>query len=208
MKPIGWLVPLVAGLAACAPDSTYADGETCADGEMCGRVVEAEDARVSREVAVSLDVAVFWHHDDIHARVQYWPMVAASVTGSVPFDFSGALPEGLSDDEMIEIENPETGVADPGAGRVGIAQVYLTAPDAVDDNPEGVNAFDVGVVLGMARDVTLFYAPVDLDTTAGIRWFWPQIEDQAIDAGYHLFVDGIEVDLTTPIEAELGYVAA
>ena len=174
---------------------------------MCGHVVEAEDARLSREDTVSLDVAIFWHHDDIYARQQYAPMVAASVTGNVPVDFSGALPEAPSDDAMIEIENPETGVADPGAGRIGIAQVYLTASGAVEENPEGVNSLDVDLVLGMARDVTLFYTPVDLDTTAGIRWFWPQIEDQAIDAGYHLFVEGVEVDLTTPIEAELGYVA-
>ena len=202
MKQMMGLVALFGSLAGCAPQSE------CAQREVCGRVVEGEAARLSKDDAVSLDVAIFWHYDGNPGRVQYLPMVAASVTdGSVPFDFSGALPEKLSDDQMIEIENPETGVADPGAGRVGIAQVYLTAPDAVDDDPEGVNALDVDLVLGMARDVTLFYTPVDLDTTAGIRWFWPQIDDQAIDTGYHLFVDGVEVDLTTSIEAELGYVA-
>jgi hypothetical protein len=96
---------------------------------------------------------------------------------------------------------------DESAPWVGAAQFYLTAPGALESNWEGVEAFDVGLVLGMSRDATLFYTPVDLETTAGIRDLAPRIDDQPISAGYHLFVEGVEVDLTTPIEAELGYVA-
>src|SRR6185436_8430435 len=113
---------------------------------------------------VSLDVAVFWLHDDPTARQMYAPMVVASVTGNVPVDFSGVLPDTLADDEMIAIENPETGVADPGAGRVGVAHVYLTTSGSVEEDPESVNALNEDLVLGMARDVRLFYTPVDLDT--------------------------------------------
>ena len=198
MKPMIGLVALLGSLAGCAPQSE------CAEGEMCGRVVEGQDARLSKE-DVSLDVAIFWHHADTSGRQQYAPMVVASVTGSVPVDFSSALPEAPPDEGMIGIEDSETGVVDPDAGLIATGRVYLTASGAVGENPEGVNSLDVDLVLGMARAVGLFYTPVDLDSTARIHVLHG-IEDQPLDAGYHLFVEGVEVDLTTPIEAELGYV--
>ena len=198
MKPMMGLVALLGSVAACAPQSE------CAEGEICGRVVEGEDARLSREDAVSLDVAIFWHYADPGGSRQYTPMVVASVTGSVPVDFSNALPVAPPDEAMIGIEDSETGVVDPDAGLIATGGVYLTASGAVEENPEGVNSLDVDLVLGMARTVGLFYTPVDLDSTARIHALHGI--DQPLDAGYHLFVEGVEVDLTTPIEAELGYV--
>ena len=198
MKSMMGLVALFGSLAGCAPQSA------CADGEVCGRVVEGEDSRLSKD-AVSLEVALFWH---VFLPGSPFHPISAPFEGTLPLDFSIAISEPPPPEATFQIEDPELGVTvDESAPWVGSAQFYLTAPGALESNWEGVEAFDVGLVLGMSRDATLFYTPVDLETTAGIRDLAPRIDDQPISAGYHLFVEGVEVDLTTPIEAELGYVA-
>ena len=173
---------------------------------MCGRVVEGADSRLSREDAVSLDVAILWAcHDPTGGSSTHAPMLVASVTGNVPVDFSGALPEtGLPDDELFPLEDPVTGRTDTG-GLLGRGRVSLTASGAVEEDPVRVGQLDEELVLGMARDVVLIYAPLDVDST--MRMIYGFDDDRPIDAGFHLYVEGVEVDLTTPIEAELGYVA-
>jgi len=203
MKPMMGLVALFGSLAGCAPESA------CAEGEVCGRVVEGEDARLSKD-AVSLDVAVFWHHDDVYARQLYAPMVLASVSSNVPVDFSGALPDAPDDDGLIQIEDPDPDVGvvtDPDAPFVGVGAIYVTSAGAVEDEPERLQGLDQELVLGMVREMTLFYTPVDLDSPAGIRGLWNLLDDEPIGAGYHLYFGAEEVDLNTPVEAELGYVA-
>jgi hypothetical protein len=202
MKPIGWLVAVIGGVAGCAPDSARTDRE------MRGRVVEGADAGLAREDGPSLDVAIFWLHRSEDASRQYAPMKVASVEGDVPVDFSGALPDTPSDDQLIPIHDPKTGFVPDPEGVVGLGMLYVTAGGALEDNPVGVNALDVGVVLGMARDTLVFFTSVDLETTDGLEPFPTElIDEQPLAAGYHLFIGPDEVDLATPIEAELGYVA-
>ena len=188
-------IGLLSGCAAEGP---------CATDTVCGRVVEGEDARLSKN-SVSVEVTLFWHA--FLPESPFHP-IGAAFEGTLPLDFSIAISEPPPPEATFQIEDPELGVTvDESAPWVGSAQFYLTAPGALETNWEGVEAFDTDLVLGMSRDATLFYTPVDLETTAGIRDLAPRIDDQPIAAGYHLYIGRDEVDLTTPIEAELGYVA-
>jgi hypothetical protein len=213
MKPLAFAA--VAGsLVACAlplGDDPASESDStihlspASDLTLRGRVIGGEGKKT---VEASLDVAVFWLHYNVEGDQRYAPMKVASAEGELPVDFSGALPDAPSADQVRAIHDPKTDfVPDPDAV-IGLGMLYVTTDGALEENPEGVEALDVGVVLGMVRDVRLFFTSVDLETTDGLEPFPSElIDDQSLAAGYHLFFGPDEVDLATPVEAELGYVA-
>ena len=185
--------------------------DSAADPRGIGADVTAPDDADATEPDVTgeptaFELALFWQvFDPWHP---YHPLSAA-YEGTLPSKFSLVLDDPPPAEATYQIEDPELGVVvDESAPWVGCAHVYLTAPGALEENWEGVEAFDVGLVLGMSRDATVFYTPVDLETTAGIRSISGLIDDQPISAGYHLYLGPDEVDLDTPLEAEVGYIAS
>jgi hypothetical protein len=165
-----------------------------------------DGSRTSTPDGASLDVAIFWLHFGVNGRPVYAPMKVASVEGDVPVEFSGTIPDTPSADQLRPIHDLKTDfVPDPDAV-YGMGMLYVTTGGALEENPEGVDSLDIGVVLGMARDTGLFFTSVDLENSEGVE---PRlkIDDWPLAAGYHLFIAGDEVDLDTPIEAELGYIA-
>jgi hypothetical protein len=72
---------------------------------------------------------------------------------------------------------------------------HRVARGSVDANPSGVSALDRDLVIGQTNGF-LFWTPIDLP--AGV-WHIRGLLDEAapLSAGYHLFIDGKEVDLET-----------
>lgn len=119
-----------------------------------------------------------------------WPLTY-EVSGDVPLEFAFDVLEPPPDEARFPIEESDGATVLPGAERVGSAQIALVSDGAVESNPLGVSAGDLDLVLGMS-DLVLFYTPVDLATTDGVR-VWSTIE-APITAGYHLYdvTNGVE----------------
>ena len=206
MKPI-LLVALGSGCVLPMPstaDSAAADAGGIGADETVSSSTDATASDASGEPP-AFELALFWQvFDPFHP---YHPLSAA-YEGTLPSKFSLVLDEAPPAEATYQVEDPELGVVvDESAPWVACAHVYLTAPGALEENWEGVEAFDRNLVLGMSRNATVFYTPVDLETAAGIRGFFGYDYDQPISAGYHLYLGLVEVDLDTPLEAEVGYIA-
>jgi len=79
-----------------------------------------------------------------------------------------------------------------------VAGIYRLAPGVLSAAPSGVIALDRDKVLGRVPGVVLFWTPTDLATFAGIRGM--RDASGPIAAGYHLFRNGEEIDMTTSLQ--------
>ena len=214
MKPMIF-VALGTGLAGCTVAADSAGEDSTAPPEasttfgprLHGRVIEGDGATAKTEDEASLDLAIFWDHYDTEGRDAYAPMKVASVLGVMPLDFEGTLPGAPSADQVRPIHYAKTDyVPDPEAV-YGWGAPYATAHRALEEDPEGVESFDLDLVLGMSRDARLFFTSVDLETREGFEGLPEILDDRPLAAGYHLFVGSLEVDFASFIQVELGYVA-
>ena len=113
-------------------------------------------------------------------------MKVASVLGSLPLDFAGTLPEAPSADQVRPIHDLKTDFVPDRKAVAGFGPLYVLAHGALEDDPQGVEAFDLDLVLGMSRDARIFYNSVDLDTTEGLEPAPKIVDDRPLAAGYHL----------------------
>jgi hypothetical protein len=206
MKPM-MFVALAVGLAACTvpADSAGEDSGPTFGPRIQGRVIEGDGWTAKTADPASLDLAIFWHHNDTTGRDPYAPMKLASAIGSFPLDFAGTLPAAPSSDQLIPLHDAKTDVVPDPDAFVGFGNVYVLAHGALEDDPEGVESLDLDLVLGMSRDAAIFYTSVDLDTTEGLEPAAWCVDDWPLAAGYHLCVGSLEVDLASTISVELGY---
>lgn len=133
------------------------------------------------------EIVILWQ---ILLPTQQYHPARAVIEGDLE-RFRVVLPAEPPVDGRHAVEDPQTGDTPPGATRIASAAIYRVVAGKLDANPEGVNALDVDIVIGQT-DGSIFWTPVDLP--AG----WAAGRS-ALSAGYHLFLNGVEVDLGTQL---------
>jgi hypothetical protein len=139
------------------------------------------------------DIVILWR--TFHPSEQYFP---ARVAYEGNLDrFRVILPDEPPAAGLYQIEDPETGLEPPDAPWVAAGSIYRVVAGKLDSNLEGVRSLDTDIVIGQTRGV-IVWTPVELPpgwhlSTKGIA----RSSDEPLAAGYHLFVDFVEVDLGT-----------
>jgi hypothetical protein len=141
------------------------------------------------------DIVILWRTFD--PSKSYEPQ-RAEIEGDLT-RFRVVLPDEPPVEGRYPLEDPETGVSYEGAVEIAAGAIYRVVDGKMESNPEGVTALDVDTVIGQTK-AWLVWTPVDLPAgwqhgaRAGV------IESDApLSAGYHLFIDGVEVDIGTLI---------
>jgi hypothetical protein len=141
------------------------------------------------------ELVMLWR---IYEPSQPYEPQRVTTDGDVLSKFGVILDGPPSEDARFALEDPVTGVQlDPDAVRVAGGGLYRVAAGALDASPEGVIALDVDKVIGQADGLSVLWTPVDLPSTEGVRGFDPGAPLGPLAAGYHLFVNGREVDAGT-----------
>jgi len=184
--------------SACEPIYCGCSGSECDEAhESLGECERSHAACYDPvDFPAGVEVVALWRTYDPSSG--YEPQVV-SISGALA-SFVLEPPLEPSSDGRYAIEDPELGEqTDPNAPRVAMAGIFVVAAGAIDSTPDGVIALDRDKVLGQARGALLFWTPVDLLDSRGVRGFDPAQPIGPLSAGYHLFLYGEEVPLTTEL---------
>lgn len=150
------------------------------------------------------DVVFFWQ---IFQPGQAFEPIEAEWTGSTPNAITLVLGDPPPPEASYPIEDPVSGVqTDPEAPLVAMALLALVPTGTLENEREALLSMDPGTIHGMA-DVVLFYTPVDLPDSQGVRWlngFW----NAPLEEGFHLFDpwNAVELPLDTPVVVWLNHI--
>ncbi len=181
-------------------DSGAAGDDDPIDDGVATEALAKGDYRLAMNVPgaeASDSVAFMWNVYDPEAP--YLPTAAQLVPQGEGFVIA-LDPAGPPAEAFYPVEGEDGATVEPGAPSVAAAYIFEVAPGSIDGDTSALIAMDPGVAIRQARGAMVFFTPVDLETVDGVRGVSAAMAPEGLTAGWHLFVDAIEVPLDTTLE--------